>query len=124
MPLSSVEEAIQDLKAGKFLIVVDDERRENEGDLVMPAEKVTAESVNFMVTHAMNDVAGFTGTLKVIYRSPTPLGEPLTMRAWLDRCEGRKSFVKGVLMHGATLCAEAEGIFVSAADGSTGRRKP
>lgn len=52
MPLSSVEEAIRDLKAGKFLIVVDDERRENEGDLVMPAEKVTAESVNFMVTHA------------------------------------------------------------------------
>ena len=52
MPLSSVEEAIQDLKAGKFLIVVDDERRENEGDLVMPAEMVTPESVNFMVTHA------------------------------------------------------------------------
>jgi 3,4-dihydroxy 2-butanone 4-phosphate synthase/GTP cyclohydrolase II len=52
MPLSSVEEAIQDLKDGKFLIVVDDERRENEGDLVMPAEKVTADAVNFMVTHA------------------------------------------------------------------------
>jgi 3,4-dihydroxy 2-butanone 4-phosphate synthase/GTP cyclohydrolase II len=52
MALSSVEEAIQDLKDGKFVIVVDDERRENEGDLVMPAEKVTAESVNFMVIHA------------------------------------------------------------------------
>ena len=52
MPLSSLEEAIQDLKDGKFLIVVDDERRENEGDLVMPAEKVTADAVNFMVTHA------------------------------------------------------------------------
>jgi 3,4-dihydroxy 2-butanone 4-phosphate synthase/GTP cyclohydrolase II len=52
MPLSSLEEAIEDLKAGKFLIVVDDERRENEGDLVMPAEKVTPEAVNFMVTHA------------------------------------------------------------------------
>jgi 3,4-dihydroxy 2-butanone 4-phosphate synthase/GTP cyclohydrolase II len=47
-----VEEAIQDLKAGKFLIVVDDERRENEGDLVMPAEMVTPDAVNFMVTHA------------------------------------------------------------------------
>jgi 3,4-dihydroxy 2-butanone 4-phosphate synthase / GTP cyclohydrolase II len=52
MPLSSLEEAIEDLKAGKFLIVVDDERRENEGDLVMPAENVTPKAVNFMVTHA------------------------------------------------------------------------
>jgi len=47
-----MEEAIADLQAGKFLIVVDDERRENEGDLVMAAEKVTPEAVNFMVTHA------------------------------------------------------------------------
>ena len=52
MPLSSVEEAIEDLRAGKFIIVVDDERRENEGDLLMAAEKVTPEAVNFMVTHA------------------------------------------------------------------------
>ncbi len=52
MPLFSVEEAIADLKAGKFLIVVDDERRENEGDLVMPAEMVTPDAVNFLVTHA------------------------------------------------------------------------
>ena len=52
MPLCSLEEALDDLKAGKFLVVVDDERRENEGDLVMPAEKVTTDAVNFMVTHA------------------------------------------------------------------------
>ena len=52
MPLCSIEEALEDIKAGKLLIVVDDERRENEGDLVMPAEMVTAESVNFMVSHA------------------------------------------------------------------------
>jgi 3,4-dihydroxy 2-butanone 4-phosphate synthase/GTP cyclohydrolase II len=52
MALCSVEEAIADLQAGKFIIVVDDERRENEGDLVMPAEKITPEAVNFMVTHA------------------------------------------------------------------------
>ncbi len=51
MSLSSLEEAIDDLKAGKFLIVVDDERRENEGDLVMAAEMVTPEAVNFLVTH-------------------------------------------------------------------------
>ena len=52
MPLCSLEEALEDLKAGKFVVVVDDEQRENEGDLVMPAQMVTPESVNFVVTHA------------------------------------------------------------------------
>ena len=52
MPLCSLEVGLEELKAGRFLIVVDDENRENEGDLVMPAEKVTAEAVNFVVTHA------------------------------------------------------------------------
>jgi 3,4-dihydroxy 2-butanone 4-phosphate synthase/GTP cyclohydrolase II len=52
MPLASIEEAIEDIRAGKLLIVVDDENRENEGDLVMAAEMVTPEAVNFMVTHA------------------------------------------------------------------------
>jgi len=52
MPLCSLEEALADMRAGKLLIVVDDENRENEGDLVMPAEMVTAEAVNFIVTHA------------------------------------------------------------------------
>ena len=52
MPLCSLEEGLDELRAGRLLIVVDDERRENEGDLVMPAEMVTPEAVNFMVTHA------------------------------------------------------------------------
>ena len=52
MTLCCMEEAIADLQQGKFIIVVDDEGRENEGDLVLPAEKVTPEAVNFMVTHA------------------------------------------------------------------------
>ena len=52
MQLASIATGLQDLKAGKFLIVVDDEDRENEGDLVMPAECVTPAAVNFMVTHA------------------------------------------------------------------------
>ena len=52
MPLCSLEEALGDLRAGKLLIVVDDENRENEGDLVMPAEMVTPEAVNFIATHA------------------------------------------------------------------------
>ena len=52
MPLCSMEEALEDFHAGKCLIVVDDEQRENEGDLVIPAEKVTPDMINFMVTHA------------------------------------------------------------------------
>ena len=51
MPTISVEEAIAEIKAGKMVIVVDDEDRENEGDLVMAAEKTTPEAVNFMITH-------------------------------------------------------------------------
>ena len=49
--LNTIEEAIADFKEGKFLIVVDDEDRENEGDFIIAAEKVTPEAVNFMVTH-------------------------------------------------------------------------
>ncbi len=52
MALSTIIEAIEDIKAGKFLIIVDDEDRENEGDLALAAEKVTAETINFMATHA------------------------------------------------------------------------
>lgn len=48
---NTIEEALEDIKAGKIIVVVDDEDRENEGDLLMAAEKVTAESINFMVKH-------------------------------------------------------------------------
>ena len=46
--INTVEEAIEDFREGKFVIVVDDEDRENEGDLIIAAEKITAEKVNFM----------------------------------------------------------------------------
>ena len=52
MPLSEIREVIKDIKAGKFIILVDDEDRENEGDLIMAAEKVTPEAINFMTKHA------------------------------------------------------------------------
>ena len=52
MALATIEEAIEDLKQGKFLIVVDDAKRENEGDLTLAAEKVTPAAVNFMTKHA------------------------------------------------------------------------
>ena len=50
--LNTIEEAVADFKAGKFVIVVDDEDRENEGDLICAAEKITPEMVNFMLKHA------------------------------------------------------------------------
>lgn len=50
--LSSIEDAVRDFKEGKFVIVVDDEDRENEGDLIIAAEKITAEKVNFMLKNA------------------------------------------------------------------------
>lgn len=66
---------------------------------------------------ALLDIGGFTGTLKVVYRSLTPLHQPIRMRSWVDRQDGVKVFIKGT-MHTTDpsgeerLCAEAEGIFI------------
>ena len=51
-PVSPIEQAFEDLHEGRFIILVDDEDRENEGDLVIAAQKVTPEAINFMLKHA------------------------------------------------------------------------
>jgi 3,4-dihydroxy 2-butanone 4-phosphate synthase/GTP cyclohydrolase II len=51
MPFASIKEALEDFRAGRMLVVVDDEDRENEGDLTVAAEKVTPEIINFMAVH-------------------------------------------------------------------------
>jgi 3,4-dihydroxy 2-butanone 4-phosphate synthase/GTP cyclohydrolase II len=51
-PFDEIEDAIRDIKKGKFVILVDDEDRENEGDLVVAAEKATPQAINFMARHA------------------------------------------------------------------------
>jgi 3,4-dihydroxy 2-butanone 4-phosphate synthase/GTP cyclohydrolase II len=51
MPFATIPEAIEEFRAGRMLVVVDDEDRENEGDLTMAAEFVTPEAINFMATH-------------------------------------------------------------------------
>ena len=51
-PFDDIEDAIRDIKKGRFVILVDDEDRENEGDLVIAAEKVTPHAINFMARHA------------------------------------------------------------------------
>ncbi|HCR19631.1 MAG TPA: bifunctional 3,4-dihydroxy-2-butanone-4-phosphate synthase/GTP cyclohydrolase II, partial [Candidatus Latescibacteria bacterium] len=49
--ISPIEDALDDIRSGKLVIVVDDEDRENEGDLITAAEMVTPETINFMATH-------------------------------------------------------------------------
>ena len=51
MKFDSIQSAIADIKKGRMVILVDDEDRENEGDFVMAADKVTPEAINFMATH-------------------------------------------------------------------------
>src|SRR2546422_9922734 len=50
-PFATIEEAVEDIRAGRFVVVVDDEDRENEGDLVIAAQFATPEAINFMATH-------------------------------------------------------------------------
>ncbi len=52
MELNSIQEIISDISEGKMVVLMDDEDRENEGDLVLAAEKVSPEAINFMATHA------------------------------------------------------------------------
>jgi 3,4-dihydroxy 2-butanone 4-phosphate synthase / GTP cyclohydrolase II len=51
MPFASIPEAIEDFRAGRMVVVVDDEDRENEGDLTLAAEHVTPEAINFMARY-------------------------------------------------------------------------
>ena len=70
--LASISEAIEDIKAGEFIIIVDDESRENEGDLAMAGEKITPEAINFMAKHGRGLIC-----LPIIGRRLDELGIPL-----------------------------------------------
>ena len=56
MEFASIPEVLEELRQGRFVVVVDDPKRENEGDLICAAEKVTPEHVNFMLKHARGEV--------------------------------------------------------------------
>ena len=76
MVISSIPEAFEDMKAGKFVIIVDDEDRENEGDLAIAAEKITAEAINFMAKHARGLIClPITGKRLDELRIPLMVGE-------------------------------------------------
>ncbi len=87
MAVSPIEEVIADIRAGKMIILVDDEDRENEGDLCMAAEKVTPEAINFMATHgrgliclAMSpDIVEQLGLPMMVQNNQSPYGTGFTV---------------------------------------------
>ena len=91
---ASIEEAIQDFKNGKFIVVVDDEDRENEGDLIMAAELVTPEAVNFMLHNGRgvlcapitNERCRQLGLEHQVQTNTSMLGTPFTVT--IDLLEG------------------------------------
>lgn len=111
--LDTIEEAIEDFRNGKFVVVVDDEDRENEGDLIMAAEMVTPEHVNFMVTHARGELcAPLTisrcrelNLTRQVEDNTSMLGTPFTIT--VDKLEGCTT---GVSVHdrAATIRALAD----------------
>ncbi len=86
-PFSSVEEALDDVRQGKFVVVVDDPDRENEGDLVIAAQFATPEAINFMATHARGLIclslteerADELGLRPMTERNEAPLGTAFTV---------------------------------------------
>lgn len=87
MAVSSIEEVIEDIKAGKMIILVDDEDRENEGDLCMAAEKVTPEAINFMATYGRGlicltmspDIVDQLGLPMMVSNNQSPFGTGFTI---------------------------------------------
>lgn len=127
--LDTVEEAIEEFRKGKFVIVVDDEDRENEGDLIMAAEKVTPEDVNFMVTNARGELcAPLTisrckelGLTHQVEDNTSMLGTPFTIT--VDKLEGCTT---GVSAHdrAATLRALADPASTASTFGRPGHVHP
>jgi 3,4-dihydroxy 2-butanone 4-phosphate synthase/GTP cyclohydrolase II len=92
--LNRIDEAIEDIRNGKFVIVVDDEDRENEGDLICAAEKITPEMVNFMLKHARGILCAPITTSRCdelelphqVVENTSVLGTPFTVT--VDKLEG------------------------------------
>ena len=127
--LNTIEEAIKDFKEGKFVIVVDDEDRENEGDLITAAEKITPEKVNFMLKNARGVLCAPI-TLSRCQELDLPhqvddntsvLGTPFTVT--IDKLEGCST---GVSAHdrAATINALADPTSTAATFGRPGHINP
>ena len=127
--LASIETAIQDFKDGKLVIVVDDEDRENEGDLITAAELVTPEKVNFMLTYGRGvlcapvtiDTCNRLGLPHQVQENTSMLGTPFTIT--VDKLEGCTT---GVSCHdrAATIRALADPDSVPTTFGRPGHINP
>ncbi len=127
--MNTIEEAIEDFRNGKFVIVVDDEDRENEGDLIMAAELVTPEHVNFMITNARGELCAPLTISRCkeldlthqVQTNTSMLGTPFTIT--VDKLEGCTT---GVSAHdrAATLRALADPTSTAATFGRPGHVHP
>jgi 3,4-dihydroxy 2-butanone 4-phosphate synthase / GTP cyclohydrolase II len=101
-PFATVEDAIEDIRHGKFVVVVDAPDRENEGDLVIAAQFATPEAINFMVTHARGLIClclteercHELGLRPMSERNETPLGT-----AFMNTIEAREGVTTGISAH-------------------------
>ncbi len=92
--MNTIEQAIEDIREGKFVIVVDDEDRENEGDFIIAAEKITSEKVNFMLQHGRGVLCvplpesrcAELGLMHQVANNTSMLGTPFTVT--VDKLEG------------------------------------
>ena len=92
--MDTIEKAIEDIREGKFVIVVDDEDRENEGDFIIAAEKITPEKVNFMLQHGRGVLCvplpesrcADLGLMHQVSNNTSMLGTPFTVT--VDKLEG------------------------------------
>lgn len=127
--LDSIEEALEDFRQGKFVIVVDDEDRENEGDLIIAAEKITPEDVNFMLKNARGVLCvpmpiarcKELGLDRQVSDNTSVLGTPFTVT--VDKLEGCSTGVS-ISDRAATIRALADPASVAETFGRPGHINP
>ena len=127
--MNTIEEAIHDFREGKFVIVVDDEDRENEGDFIIAAEKITPEKVNFMLKHGRGVLCAplpeercvKLGLTRQVENNTSMLGTPFTVT--VDKLEGCTTGVSAA-DRAATILALADPESTPATFGRPGHINP
>jgi 3,4-dihydroxy 2-butanone 4-phosphate synthase/GTP cyclohydrolase II len=103
LPISKIEDAIKDIKKGKMVILVDDQDRENEGDLIVPAEFATPEVINFMATHGRGLICLSVDTAKAKKLDLSPVNKPsdenLDSTAFTVSIDAKKDVTTGISAH-------------------------
>ena len=102
MQFSKIKNIITDAKRGKMFILVDDEGRENEGDLIIPASKVTPKSINFMAKYGRGLIClalSQTQILKLNLPLMSPINNSRTQTAFTVSIEAKKGVTTGISAH-------------------------